>query len=478
MPSVSTAFAGVPAAVRDSLPGELEAVSRESRAILDAGAVAGDPFAGALVAEIAECGQRDALAAIDQAIVTGLVHGTEVPGYFAFRHPIVRHAVYELTPSAWRVGAHAPASAARWFGAAVRLLDENVDPGRRIALLVSLATALTAAGALDRATKTLAEVLDLLPADQPLLRARVLAGMTVVERLLGGSRSARSTLAGTLEQLPEPPSVESVALSIELAADRYFEGDWAGMLEPARRARDLAAGVEDASLSAAAAAVLGLAEINAGHRPEALAQLEQAISLLDHLADHQLVLHLGAAHWVGWCAHHLGRHEEVVRQYDRALALARAHEQSHLVVPMLLGLIISNTWLGRIERALEDAEIAIEIAHLLDAEQLRQARGALLVCGAERLADLAARELRRLGEHVSRSRPGRDTLPGLASLSQRELEVARLVADRLTNRQITQQLIISEKTVERHLAHIFEKLGVDSRVTVARMVEGAAAQGP
>jgi DNA-binding CsgD family transcriptional regulator len=115
--------------------------------------------------------------------------------------------------------------------------------------------------------------------------------------------------------------------------------------------------------------------------------------------------------------------------------------------------------------------------HAAAIAQLRQARGALLVCGAERLADLATRELRRLGEHVSRSRPGRDMLPGLASLSQRELEVARLVADRLTNRQIAQQLIISEKTVERHLAHIFEKLGVDSRVTVARMVEGAAAHG-
>ncbi len=103
------------------------------------------------------------------------------------------------------------------------------------------------------------------------------------------------------------------------------------------------------------------------------------------------------------------------------------------------------------------------------------AREQLDACGARRYRDLAIRDLRRLGEHVSRSgaRRGGKNGHGLDSLSARELEVARLVTDRLTNRQIAERLVLSQKTVERHMEHIFRKLGVASRVEVARAVEAA-----
>ena len=57
-----------------------------------------------------------------------------------------------------------------------------------------------------------------------------------------------------------------------------------------------------------------------------------------------------------------------------------------------------------------------------------------------------------------------------AVLSPRELEVARLVADGASNAQAAAQLFIGERTVESHVASIFNKLGVDSRVQVARWV--------
>jgi DNA-binding NarL/FixJ family response regulator len=50
-----------------------------------------------------------------------------------------------------------------------------------------------------------------------------------------------------------------------------------------------------------------------------------------------------------------------------------------------------------------------------------------------------------------------------AGLSDRELEVLRLLAQGKTNRVIAQQLVISEKTVASHVSHIFTKLGVTSR---------------
>src|SRR4051794_36403952 len=53
-------------------------------------------------------------------------------------------------------------------------------------------------------------------------------------------------------------------------------------------------------------------------------------------------------------------------------------------------------------------------------------------------------------------------------LSRREMEVAALVADGATNAQMAARLFISERTVESHMASIFNKLGVDTRLQVAR----------
>src|SRR5450759_3508250 len=73
--------------------------------------------------------------------------------------------------------------------------------------------------------------------------------------------------------------------------------------------------------------------------------------------------------------------------------------------------------------------------------------------------------------------------------SRREREVAALVADGLTNREIGARLFIAERTVDGHLEHIREKLGVNSRAQVAawfvsqphdgaKAVTAARVQGP
>ena len=62
---------------------------------------------------------------------------------------------------------------------------------------------------------------------------------------------------------------------------------------------------------------------------------------------------------------------------------------------------------------------------------------------------------------------------GVDSLTERELELARLVVDRKTNPEIAAALFLSQKTVETHLRNIFRKLGVASRVELARAVERA-----
>ena len=65
-------------------------------------------------------------------------------------------------------------------------------------------------------------------------------------------------------------------------------------------------------------------------------------------------------------------------------------------------------------------------------------------------------DIRRVARAAGRSSP-----PG--GLSERELEVLRLLADGLTNRAIADLLVISERTVDRHVSNIFTKLAVSSR---------------
>ena len=110
-------------------------------------------------------------------------------------------------------------------------------------------------------------------------------------------------------------------------------------------------------------------------------------------------------------------------------------------------------------------------------EQLQQAASELAALGARHLWAQAIRERRRLGERLPRGGRRSGTVMGLASLSEREHQVASLVEGRLTNREIAQRLVISEKTVERHLSRIFVKLEARSRVEVARALQSAAPSG-
>jgi non-specific serine/threonine protein kinase len=65
--------------------------------------------------------------------------------------------------------------------------------------------------------------------------------------------------------------------------------------------------------------------------------------------------------------------------------------------------------------------------------------------------------------------PAAPDLPG--PLTEREREIAVLVAEGMSNRDIARQLAIAKRTVDAHLGHIFAKLGISSRVRLATWLD-------
>lgn len=69
-------------------------------------------------------------------------------------------------------------------------------------------------------------------------------------------------------------------------------------------------------------------------------------------------------------------------------------------------------------------------------------------------------------------KPAMPAMDKLAPLSAREREIARLIVDGATNKEVAAALRISERTVKGHLSNVFQKLGVTDRLKLMLLVRG------
>jgi DNA-binding NarL/FixJ family response regulator/tetratricopeptide (TPR) repeat protein len=153
---------------------------------------------------------------------------------------------------------------------------------------------------------------------------------------------------------------------------------------------------------------------------------------------------------------------DAARAAGQALASAAAADEAGAPVESALARTLAGLALAQTD---ERDRAAIELQH---------AARVFERCGALRYRNEAERELRKLGHRIHRrTRPGTADATGLESLTERERQLARLVVDRKTNPEIASELFLSQKTVETHLRNIFRKVGVSSRVELARAVERA-----
>jgi DNA-binding CsgD family transcriptional regulator len=92
-------------------------------------------------------------------------------------------------------------------------------------------------------------------------------------------------------------------------------------------------------------------------------------------------------------------------------------------------------------------------------DHLRSARNLLVAVGAHPFAERVDADLTHAGIHGGKSPTSRSPI----DLTDRERDVAVLVARGLTNPEVAAQLYVSRKAVEYHLGNIYAKLGISGR---------------
>jgi DNA-binding CsgD family transcriptional regulator len=117
-----------------------------------------------------------------------------------------------------------------------------------------------------------------------------------------------------------------------------------------------------------------------------------------------------------------------------------------------------------------DYDRALMLTHVGGAEALREALETARRLGAEPLARYATRRLRELGARVPRG-PYRAARENRAGLTARQIEVLGLVVDGRTNAEIADELVVSLRTAEHHVAAVLAKLGASSRREAARRAD-------
>ena len=513
--------------------------------------------------------------------------------------------------------------------------------------------------------------MELVPGDQIARRIELTAWCAAVEHWLGRHADAHRRLVRAWDDLPDHTCAEACVVQVELAVDGIYELDFEQTITMGQGALEVARGLGDGALIAAAASALALGEAASGASADARRHRDEAAEQIERLSDAALAPRLEALYYLGWAENYLERYDDAIAHAQRGIAIARATGEGRLLVPLMLVQGYPFEAQGRLAEAIAMCETAVEIARLAahphylfwalfelgwaryfagdpdaaivaheesvrvggrlthgtmpsagggpgwglavcplrsrqpggDArhgarprrrtsstgrsrprsastgrtsrsprsrsatstlrrdvcrprrarrgeprpapavgagspraggraarpgrarrrrpprhggrstqaraggawlhaaysrsllgrclaaggervqaiEQLRQAERELDTFGSVRPRDEARRELRKLGARSEPRGPASAGDSGVAALTKRELEIAGLVTDRMTNREIAAALFLSDKTVESHLRNLFMKLGVSSRTEVARTIErdrASAGTGP
>ena len=300
----------------------------------------------------------------------------------------------------------APASAAHWFAAALRLATDDMT---RLPLLLLHGRALSQCGEFDASRDALIEALRIAPAEFP-LRGRMIGACATMERLTGRHAQSRARVEQALAALPDRAVPDAVYLMMELTADGFFHTDWERMWEWSRKALAVARELADPPLLAATTALAASADAFAGQIEDGLKHCEQAAKLVDGLTDEQLGERLDAGLFLMGAELHLDHFERGRAHGQRTLDVARATGQGFLLPALLPALSACYEVLGRLEESAALLEGGIEAARLSGNRQglslsLMNRSATANAAGDVELALTAGEESLRVAEDIGTSLP-------------------------------------------------------------------------
>ena len=386
---------------------ELALLEPDTREVLQGAAVAGDPFEPELAAAAAGLPEALGIEALNELLRRDLVRPTDVPRRFRFRHPLVRSAVYESIPGGWRLRSHercavalaqrgaqaalrahhvehaaghgdtaavailreageataprTPATAARWFAAALRILPEAAPAAERIGLLTALAGARSATGEFAAAHSSLQEAIGIAATEPAARRVQLVEACAALEQVLGRPGEARARLESALGEAEGP---EAASLMIGLGVEAFYREDWQRSQEWGDRALDIARPLGDPALTAAAAATAASSLAYGGAGARAEEYRGEAAAIVDAMDDEQLASRLDAVAQLAGAEVYLGRGAEGLAHAQRGIAVARATGQGDMFPVLIPAVIGALFMLGRLAEATELLDGAIEGARL------------------------------------------------------------------------------------------------------------------
>lgn len=404
---------GVPEAIKTAIAREVRSLSDEGRRLLHAAAVTGGVFDVDLAVEIAELDEAAARSATDETVQAGLVYSTATPGRLAFRHPILRLALYESIGYGWRRQAHrraaaalerrqaplsmrahhlqqagdtgdaqtiavltqagiaaaprAPVAAARWFRAALRLLPDDAPADQRLSLMLALADALSSTGRLGECVKVLRETLAIVPPEAIGDRAGIMARIALAEQGVGNPREGKRLLTAALS-LTEPDSLAAATLRLELAKNHLMMRHWD---EAARITREVQRSAEVRHdrrmylVATAASAYLG--SMHCGDSlVDARAYLQEAVSALDALNDNEVAPDLldGLTNVV-YTEISMERWESAIAHAERGIRLSRDTGHGRHLVELQHLRALGHKMQGNLDQGLTAATSAVDSALML-----------------------------------------------------------------------------------------------------------------
>jgi non-specific serine/threonine protein kinase len=281
--------------------------------------------------------------------------------------------------------------------------------------------------------------------------AYALLGLGLVRMRLGETELAGELLAASRETMQQVDDAFGRALCLYFYATATAA---AGRLADARR---LALEGLDASELAGsgfyqgnANALLGILEWLTGDPQAAEARVKEAVRILDRIGHRWGTATSLEA--LAWMAGSSGRPERAALLLGASAAVFRE-----------LGIAVPPYWQVQHDGCKAAARAALDegryLAYWQEGYALSRDQAAVAALEDQ---DTAA---------AARPAPAAAAADAF-ELSARELEVARLVADGLSNPAIASALFVSVATVKTHVSHILAKLGLDSRTQLARWVAG------